>query len=57
MGKKNVKDAAVDLRPKPELLGPSAMMNAYYMSSNVAIFLKYRNLPWPHEKPEKKQKK
>lgn len=54
--KKKTEGKGVDLRPKPDLLGPPAMTNAYYMCFNAAIFLKSRNLPWPLAKPEKKKK-
>lgn len=57
MPKKKDEKAVVDLRPKPDILGPSAMMNAYYISYNAAIFLKHRDLPWPLAKPDKKKKK
>ncbi|GIX94809.1 hypothetical protein CDAR_211931 [Caerostris darwini] len=55
-GKKKKEKAQLVIRPPPDPLDESAMENGYYMSSNAAIFLKHRGIPWPFDKPAKSSK-
>ncbi|XP_027489122.1 small lysine-rich protein 1 [Corapipo altera] len=53
-GKSKKKEKAVV--KEVDVLGPAAMLNAYYISHNAAAFLEFRGYPWPGS-PKKKGKK
>ncbi|GIZ03268.1 hypothetical protein CEXT_622061 [Caerostris extrusa] len=55
--KKKKEKAELVIRPPPDPLDESAIENGYYMSSNAAIFLKHRGIPWLFDKPVKSSKK
>uniref|UniRef100_A0A8C3VBR3 Small lysine-rich protein 1 n=1 Tax=Catharus ustulatus TaxID=91951 RepID=A0A8C3VBR3_CATUS len=54
-GKKSPK-FPMELR-EVNLFGPTAMLNAYYISHNAAAFLEFRGFPWPGSLKKKGKKK
>ncbi|XP_041257022.1 small lysine-rich protein 1 [Onychostruthus taczanowskii] len=40
-----------------DLFSPAAMLNAYYISHNAAVFLEFRGHPWPGSLKKKGKKK